>query len=160
HCFGAQMMARTLGGRVCANGWANIGWQRTHVVPAASRLFGTSEFIAFNWHYETFEIPSGAQRLLFGHHCLNKGFALGKHLAFQCHLEVTQSIVREWCRASCAELAAASGPAVQREEQILLQLDRHLPRLHQISRRVYTHWASQLKRPPAVHCHARSGAPA
>ena len=55
---------------------------------------------------------------------------------------------------------AASGPAVQREEQILLQLDRHLPHLHQISRRVYTHWASQLKRPPAVHCHARSGAPA
>lgn len=153
HCFGAQMMARSMGGRVCANGWANIGWQKMHVVPRAQDVFCASDFIAFNWHYETFEIPSGAERILFGNHCLNKGFAIGKHLAFQCHFEVTEDIVREWCRASACELSDATGPAAQGCEQILSQMKEHLPGLHKIARQVYRGWASRLIRPPVSHYH-------
>ena len=150
HCFGAQMMAASLGGRVCVNACPNIGWQPVRVTPAATAMFGAQEVVAFHWHYETFTIPPGAQRLLFGRHCLNKAFAIGRHLAFQCHFEVTQDIVAEWCRASAAELSAATGPAVQSHDQILSKMKDHLPAVHHAARRVYTHWASSLARRSVV----------
>ena len=153
HCFGAQMISKAMGGRVCTNAWANIGWQKMHVTPSGHGLFDDSEFVAFNWHYETFQIPPGARRLLFGRHCLNKGFAIGKNLAFQCHLEVTEDIVREWCCESDAELCDATGPAVQRREQILSRMKEYLPQLHRVARRVYLSWASQLPRPTMAHYH-------
>jgi len=153
HCFGAQLMARSLGATVSHNAWANIGWSRLRVTPPARRLFDDTEIVAFNWHYETFNIPQGAQRILFGEHCLNKGFAIGKHLAFQCHFEVTEDIVREWCSNADAELAAAAGPAVQTRQQILSRLKGSLPALHRTARRVYRQWSGGLVRPLSVAHH-------
>ena len=150
HCFGAQQIARALGAPVCRNAWPNIGWGRMSPTPAARALFGTEPVHAFNWHYETFGIPQGAQRLLFGRHCLNKAFGIGKHLAFQCHFEVTEDIVREWCRGAGEELSAAIGPAVQREAQILATLPIILPELRATAERVYRHWATHLRRAPAL----------
>ena len=53
------------------------------MTPVARPLFGArAEILAFDWHHESFAIPAGARRTLFGVHCLNKGFVHGKHLAF------------------------------------------------------------------------------
>jgi len=153
HCFGAQLMARALGARVSRNAWTNIGWSRLHVTPHARHLFDCADVVAFNWHYETFSIPPGAQRTLFGEHCLNKGFAIGRHLAFQCHFEVTEEIVREWCAQADDELAQAAGPAVQSRQQILARLRDNLPSLHRVARQVYARWATGLARPVAASLH-------
>lgn len=155
HCFGAQQMARALGAPVCRNAWPNIGWSRLTPTPAGRMLLGDEPVRAFNWHYETFGIPSGAQRLLFGRHCINKGFRIGKHLAFQCHFEVTEEIVREWCRTARNELAQASGPAVQCEAQILGALPAILPGLRATAERVYRQWATHLRRAPTLALTAR-----
>jgi GMP synthase-like glutamine amidotransferase len=153
HCFGAQLMAKALGATVSRNAWANIGWSRLRVTPGARTLFDASEVVAFNWHYETFGIPAGAQRTLFGAHCLNKGFATGKHMAFQCHFEVTEDIIREWCSHADAELKQVSGPAVQTRHQILAGMRDALPTLHRMGRRVYQRWAAGLVRPVVVGSH-------
>jgi GMP synthase (glutamine-hydrolysing) len=151
HCFGGQLLARALGATVHRSPWPHIGWTRLRVTPAAKPLFGaTPEVLAFNWHYETFAIPRGATRTLFGTHCLNKGFSIGKHLAFQCHLEVTEDIVRTWCDSHRAELAAADGPAVQHEAEILAHLPERLQRVHQAARAAYGRWAAPLIRSSGV----------
>jgi GMP synthase-like glutamine amidotransferase len=147
HCFGAQMLARCLGGSVARHACANIGWQDLAVTPEARSRFGVERFVAFNWHYESFSIPPGARRILIGRHCLNKGFALGPHLGFQCHLEVTEDIVRDWCAAAAPELAAAGGPGVQHGAVILAQMREALPALHAVARRVYGLWISRLVEP-------------
>lgn len=86
HCFGGQLLAIALGGVVSRNAAPCIGWAKLQVTPDSRRWFGgAADVTAFNWHYETFSIPPGAQRTLFGTHCLNKGFAMGKHLAFYSH---------------------------------------------------------------------------
>ena len=150
HCFGGQMMAKVLGAKVCRNACPNIGWSRLRVTSSARRLFAASEIEAFNWHYETFGIPQGAQRILGGDYCRNKGFAIGKHLAFQCHFEVTDDIVREWCRTSMSEFDTAQGPAVQQIEQIIAELPEKLPSLRRTARLVYKHWTLGLSRPCVV----------
>jgi len=150
HCFGGQLMARSMGARVSRNAWPNIGWVRLHATREARRLFASSSVLSFNWHYETFAIPRGATRLLFGSHCLNKGFSIGPHLAFQCHFEVTEEIVQEWCRDSEDELGRAHGPSVQSRTEILSGLRANLPELHRTARRVYSHWVSSLGRHPSM----------
>ncbi|WP_157782184.1 type 1 glutamine amidotransferase [Piscinibacter gummiphilus] len=157
HCFGAQMMAKSLGAHVCRNAWANIGWSRLHVTPHGTALFGADEVVGFNWHYETFAIPTGARRLLYGTHCLNKAFAIGRHMAFQCHFEVTEDIVSEWCEHARAELSVAGGPAVQSRARILADMHSNLPALQATARRIYRQWARSLT-PPARRRTAREGA--
>lgn len=154
HCFGGQQLARAMGARVHRNAWANIGWSRLAVTPAARALFGgATHATLFNWHYDTFEIPRGATRSLFGTHCLNKGFVHGKHLGFQAHLEVTEASVRAWCEESRQELTLAHGPAVQTEAQMLQGLRERTAALHLLARGVYRQWAAGLLRPALVHLH-------
>lgn len=149
HCFGGQMLARALDARVGRNGFANIGWSRLHVTPAGLPLLQAREVMAFNWHYETFQIPARARRLLYGQHCLNKGFEIGPHLAFQCHFEVDEGIVRDWCEQGADELTRARGPAVQPPAAILQDLPRHVAELHRVARRVYSQWTARLPGPAA-----------
>ncbi|MET0517623.1 MAG: type 1 glutamine amidotransferase [Burkholderiaceae bacterium] len=154
HCFGGQLLARALGARVHRNAWPNIGWSRLWVTPAARSLFGgASQALLFNWHYDTFEIPRGARRLLFGRHCLNKGFALGRNLGFQSHLEVTEESVRAWCRESRQELGRVSGPAVQSEAQMLAGLRERTAELHALAGGVYRQWMASLAGAPRLALH-------
>ncbi|MDH1701533.1 type 1 glutamine amidotransferase [Comamonas terrigena] len=161
HCFGAQMLARAMGARVWRNPCPNIGWSNVWVTRQAQDLMQLPPRITlFNWHYDTFELPQGASRSMYGAFCLNKGFVHGRHWAFQGHLEVTEDSVRAWCSEGQDELRQAPGPAVQRAPQILAQLPQHLALLHATARRTYSAWAEQLDRPALFQLGALPGAPA
>lgn len=158
HCFGAQLLARALGARVHRHAWPHIGWSRLWATPAGrERLGGQAQVTMFNWHHDSFEIPSGAQRILFGSHCLNKGFAHGRHLGLQSHLEVTEDSVRAWCAESREEirqaLAQGHGRTVQSEEELLRELPARTAELHRLARNVYGHWLRGLRQPLASHLH-------
>lgn len=160
HCFGAQLLARALGARVQRNARAQIGWSRLWTTPGAGReLFdGAARPWTFNWHYEGFEIPRGAQRLLFGRHSLNKGFAAGPHLGLQCHLEITPESLRAWCAEGRHELAHPN-ETVQCEAELLRDLGPRCALLHQGARAVYRHWLEGLVRPLSLPVPGPAGLP-
>jgi len=59
-----------------------IGWGEVRVSAneVARDWFGDLQaFESFQWHGETFSIPPGATRVMQNAHCLNQGYALGKH---------------------------------------------------------------------------------
>jgi GMP synthase-like glutamine amidotransferase len=148
HCFGAQMLARAMGARVWRNPCPNIGWSRVWVTAEAQHRMGLPrEAMIFHWHYDTFEIPRGAVRTMYGSHCLNKGFSHGRHWAFQGHMEVTTASVAAWCAEGHEELLRARGPAVQTPMQILQQTHACLPALQAVAQRAYTAWTAQLDKP-------------
>lgn len=154
HCFGAQMLASAAGAQVRRLPRPDIGWRMLRPTPHARDLFNADEVVpSFNWHHETFDIPSGAERILVGQNCLNKGFRMGPHLALQCHLEVTAETLTAWCRHGAAELQAESGPTVQGASQILSEAPVWLPALHALARRVYGEWAARLADGPLTTLH-------
>lgn len=123
-----------------------IGWSPLHVTPHGKELFDDApKVMAFNWHHETFSIPEGATRTLFGKYTLNEGYALGRNLAFQCHLEVTPDMVHEWCRIGRAELRQADGCAAQHEIDILARLPVCMPMMRRAAHAVYGHWLSGVQ---------------
>ncbi|OGS90752.1 MAG: glutamine amidotransferase [Gallionellales bacterium GWA2_60_18] len=148
HCLGGQLMSKALGGRVSRNPVKEIGWGEVVVADndTARAWFGEiRRFDAFHWHGETFSLPQDAERLLSSAHCVNQGWARGKHLALQCHVEMTEQMIREWCEIGADEmLAAQDSPAVQSASEILRQMEAELPRLHQVAAQLYGRWITGL----------------
>jgi GMP synthase-like glutamine amidotransferase len=148
HCLGGQLMAKALGGVITRNPVKEIGWGAVSAAQTAeaSRWLGDqTQFTAFHWHGETFSIPYGAIRILESEHCANQAFVVNeRHLALQCHVEMTDAMIREWCAVGEAEIAAADSPAVQPPKQILEQISGNLPNLNEMASRLYARWASGL----------------
>ncbi len=149
HCLGGQLITRALGGTVTKNPVKEIGWWPVRVLDhtAAHHWFGGPDgFDSFHWHGETFSIPPGAQRLLESKHCPNQAYALGKTLAMQCHVEMTEKMIRQWCRDGAAEIAAADSPAVQSPEHMQTNMGARITSLNAVAERIYTRWIAGLKR--------------
>jgi GMP synthase-like glutamine amidotransferase len=148
HCLGGQLMSKALGGVVTKNPVKELGWGEVKVADndVARQWFGDiKEFDSFHWHGETFSLPQGAVPLLSSAHCVNQAFAIGKHLAMQCHVEMTEQMIRAWCEAGAEELAAgASSPAVQSATVMQAQMGGKLPRLHRVAAQLYQHWLRGL----------------
>lgn len=149
HCLGGQLMSKALGGKVSRNPVKEIGWGEVSVADndIARSWFGeTKHFNAFHWHGETFTLPQGATHLLSSEHCVNQAWAIGKHLALQCHVEMTDEMILSWCEVGADEvLAASASPAVQGVSEIRRRTAVELPQLHEAAARLYANWVAGLR---------------
>jgi len=149
HCLGGQLMTSALGGMVRKNAAREIGWGEVNIADNAEARAWFGEIksaTAFHWHGETFSLPNGATHLLSSKHCTNQAYALGKHLALQCHVEMTEAMIREWCEIGAEEISANLHSAgVQSATAIQNQIPQHLPQLRQLAQHVYTRWVEGLK---------------
>ncbi|GBG15612.1 glutamine amidotransferase [Novimethylophilus kurashikiensis] len=149
HCLGGQLMSKALGGSVGRNPVKEIGWGVLKAADNAEarRWFGDMQaFTGFHWHGETFTIPERATRILASDYCDNQAFSLGKHLGFQCHIEMTEPMIREWCDIGIDEIqSSAASPGVQKPETVFEQMPAHLPKLNSVAARVYEEWIQGLK---------------
>ncbi len=150
HCLGGQLISKALGGVVGKNPVKEIGWGKVSIAdnPAAREWFGElSEFETFHWHGEAFSLPEGATCLLSSPHCKNQAFALDMHLGMQCHVEMTEDMVKAWCQTGAEEIAGSSGPAVQLAECMQIDLSSRVAALNQVANRLYSKWISGLALP-------------
>ena len=100
-CYGGQVLAAVLGGRVGPApvpelGWREIRTQEPGLVPPGPWL---------EWHYERFTTPPGATELARTPEA-SQAFRLGPHLGVQFHPEATVDIVAGWAAADAERLAA------------------------------------------------------
>ncbi len=146
HCLGGQLMAKALGAPVTRNPVKEIGWFPVRVLdnPAAAAWFNglPRELLVYHWHGETFAIPSGATRILESDHCPNQAFVLGKHLALQCHVEMTPALIASWADATDGELKPA--PTVQSAAEMLHDVENRARALQRVADALYEHWIRGL----------------
>lgn len=130
-CFGAQLIAEVLGGKVTRNRFKEIGWHRVKALAGENLktegeinpelpagLF--PEFTAFMWHGDTFETPAGAVRLFESEACPNQGFIYkGNILGLQFHPEADRQWIRNLIEDSGHELV--EGKFIQSKEEILMR---------------------------------------
>jgi GMP synthase (glutamine-hydrolysing) len=141
-CLGAQLIARTLGARVCANHTKEIGWY--DVNPAADAEldsllseFDDSEKI-FQWHGDTFDLPKQALHLASSRTCANQAFRYGANVyAFQFHLEVDEPMILRWLKVpeNRREIASLHGDIDP--DEIHAETVHHIERLHELSDHVF-----------------------
>ena len=148
HCLGGQLISKALGAVVSRNPVKEIGWGEVQVSnnDITHDWFGDlQKFQAFHWHGETFTLPQGATHLLSSAHCTNQAYVIGKHLALQCHIEMTPEMIALWCAVGADEVTASSNsPAVQPISTMQQQMIDKLPRLNSVAERLYSHWIKGL----------------
>ncbi len=92
-CYGGQVLADVLGGKIQAAPEAELGWHTIETddprrVPAGPWL---------EWHYVSFTLPPGSDELARSAVGL-QAFASGLHLGTQFHPESTIEIVKQWAK--------------------------------------------------------------
>ena len=150
HCLGGQLISKALGGTVQGSPVMEIGWgsARTENSDVGHRWVGacldnTSGIATvFQWHGETFSIPEGATRILSNEFCTNQMFALGPHLAMQCHVEMTPEMIDVWCESWTSEVAGLTNlpTSLQTPEQIQGETSCRLPVMRQLADQLYSQW--------------------
>ena len=149
HCLGGQLISKAFGAVVSRNPVKEIGWGEVLITAnkEAKKWFGEMEsFNSFHWHGETFSLPKGATHLLSSPYCPNQGYAIGRNLALQCHIEMTDEMVQKWCDEGVEELAEAqSSPAVQQADAMLQNLPLHCLNLNKMANQLYTQWLKGLR---------------
>jgi GMP synthase (glutamine-hydrolysing) len=114
-CLGSQMLAHAAGAQVFRGALPEVGWRPIHLTTDGKKdplLEGLpDEFNVFHWHGDTFTLPEGAQLLAGSDWFPHQIFKIGaKAYGFQCHLEVTEAMVKEWAKLYAKELVPAGGP--------------------------------------------------
>ena len=147
HCLGGQLMAKAFGGVVTGNPVKEIGWGEVQATSEAAGWLGSAtRFDAFHWHGETFSLPQGATRLLGSTHCANQAFVRGPHLGMQCHVEMTDSMIRAWCRQWAAEKVPRS-TSVQTPKQMQEGMEARLAAMRAVADQLYSRWIRGLLSP-------------
>jgi len=149
HCLGGQLFAQALGGRVIRAPTAEIGWVDVDAVDVNARddwFGGRERFTAFQWHYDAFDLPPGATRVLGNAFNRNQAYVVDDlHIGFQCHVEMTRDLVDTWCKSGGDELPAISTPSRQSREDILRDVDARVATLNGIADGIYGRWARRLR---------------
>ena len=102
-CLGAQLIARALGAKVTENQEKEIGWYDVSPTEEGKgdpllAHFRNREKI-FQWHGDTFEIPSEAVHLVDSSTCPNQAFRYRNNVyGLQFHLEVDEPMIERWLR--------------------------------------------------------------
>ena len=98
-CFGAQLLAETLGGRVFSNKQEEIGWYEVTVSDEgkASYLLKNAppQFLTFHWHSDHFTLPPVCTRLAFSEPTANQAYTVKNSpvAGLQFHPEYTLELI-------------------------------------------------------------------
>ncbi len=99
-CFGAQLLAETLGGRVFSSKQQEIGWYEVTVSAEGKGSYFLKnvpwKFLTFHWHSDHFTLPPGCTRLAFSEPTANQAYiAKNSRVAgLQFHPEYTIELIQ------------------------------------------------------------------
>ncbi len=143
-CLGVQLLASSLGGRVYPGPRPEVGvlpvslTENAVLDPVFRGL--PRDFLALQWHGDTFDLPPGAVRLAGSVDYPNQAFKRRNAYGLQFHLEVSNEMVREWAAVpEYAEyLERVLGPGSG--ERLLRQVKVRVDDLQEQGRLLFERW--------------------
>ena len=132
-CLGGQLIAKATGAKVNKGTKKEIGWYDLLLTPGgkADKVFKNSpeRLTVFQWHGDTFDIPSDATLLAGSVLFPNQAFRIGDNIyGLQFHLEVTQKMISRWINEYKDELSSLD---YIDPEKIIKDTDKYIKTLSQ-----------------------------
>lgn len=120
-CLGSQLLARAYGADNLLGAARELGWHGIAKTPegAADPVLAAvpDAFTSFQWHDDTFTLPSGAVRLAANPVAENQAFRIGRATyGIQFHFEADRPLVGHWTRIF-ADYLAENHPGWQHEDE-------------------------------------------
>lgn len=150
-CLGAQLLAKTLGGKVLAGAGREIGWHAVDLT-AAGRTdpvlggFGERREV-FQWHDDIIDLPGDVDHLASSAICPAQAFRYGEHAyGLQFHLEADSALIERWLTVPQHQDVFTSGEVDA--EQIRARIDASIEPLMTLSSDTFTRWVSRFDLQP------------
>lgn len=145
-CLGSQLLAATLGAKVTKGRKKEIGWYPVTLTQDAISdplwIGLEPSFMAYHWHGDIFEHPSGAVSLASSDLTECQAFCYGRHAyGFLFHMEVTEDIIKDMVKTFQEELQETG----INSSRIVEQARDRLPPLQRIGKTVFKRWAGFVK---------------
>jgi GMP synthase (glutamine-hydrolysing) len=144
-CLGAQLLSASLGGIVFQGLKPEVGLLPVSLTPEAASdpvFIGLPrEMLTFQWHGDTFSLPSGSVLLASSSAFPHQAFRWGaRAYRMQFHLEVSLDMAREWLQVP--EYAKSLNDSLGRGAAATLidQFGKHEERLRGQGRRLFERW--------------------
>jgi GMP synthase-like glutamine amidotransferase len=149
-CLGAQLLAASLGGRVFPGPSPEVGFLPVDLTAAARRdpLFADlpAKLLTFQWHGDTFTLPSGAVRLAGSPTYRNQAFRWQKTAyGVQFHLEVSGGMAQEWAQVPAYAAALEHALGAAEAQRLLDDFERRARSLALHGRVVFERWLDQAR---------------
>jgi GMP synthase-like glutamine amidotransferase len=148
-CLGAQLLAAALGARVHGGSPPEYGMHPITLAAQAADdpvLGGLSGSIdVFQWHGETFDLPSAAVQLASSSDYPYQAFRVG-HLAYglQFHLEVTGQLLATWLAVPQCLAEARRHLGHDADQQLTKQHAAADADLNRLARRIFDRWLTAI----------------
>jgi GMP synthase (glutamine-hydrolysing) len=156
-CLGAQLLAASLGARVSTGSAPEVGVLPVTLTaegradPVASAL--GEEFLALQWHGDTFEIPAGAVRLgrspAYPHQAMRFGDVA---YAVQFHVEVTDAMFAQWRHVPAYAASAQAALGVSGFERLASAFAQSRVAMAASADRMFRAWLVRA----GIHCSEHS----
>jgi len=147
-CLGAQLMAKAAGGTVESSPKREIGWYPVLPTAAASNdplfsLLPAAGQPLFQWHGETFSLPSMATLLATNPEVPAQAFRLHEgQYGLQFHVEVDSSIIEAWIKAGDSEREFLGESGI---EAVRNGCATHLEPMQELCRTMVRRWIPLLR---------------
>jgi GMP synthase (glutamine-hydrolysing) len=115
-CLGSQLLAATLGAEVGMHpeGAAEIGYYPIRPTLAGAHLM-PDPLLAYQWHYQGWTLPRGAELLARGDIFPNQAFRYGAAYGLQFHPDTTPEEITEWTLLYERQLSSPGAHARSRQ---------------------------------------------
>ena len=129
-CLGGQMLASVLGGTVKKHTITEIGFSEIQCTdegkhdPLYEGLAGHQ--LVYQWHEDTFTIPSGAVRLATSEKTENQAFRYGRNAyGIQYHIELTPAMLETWLQEPSLKEEIVNAVGNSEYERIMSERPQH-----------------------------------
>jgi GMP synthase (glutamine-hydrolysing) len=155
-CLGAQLLAASLDADVFTGPEAEVGLLPVHTAPAAAGdpvfRHAPPEFVALQWHGDTFALPDGAVHLAYSPAYEQQAFVYNRAYALQFHLEIDADLATTWgdVPAYASSLSDLLGPDAL--PTLVDAVRRHQTGSIGLARRLFAAWLEYVVglTPPAA----------
>ncbi|HEX6256668.1 MAG TPA: type 1 glutamine amidotransferase [Euzebyales bacterium] len=130
-CFGAQALARALGGQVFRADEPEVGWRT--IDTSAPGLIAAGPWL--EWHFDALRPPDGASVLARSRSGV-QAWLRGRALGVQFHPEVTPGIIDGWIASGADKLRATGVDADRLSDETRRNADRARVAAHDLFDRV------------------------
>lgn len=147
-CLGSQLLAASLGAAVFPGPHAEVGLLPVFTTAAASAdpVFSAAptEFVALQWHGDTFDLPDGAVQLARSDAYPQQAFVFERAYALQFHLEVDAALATTWgdVPAYAQSLHALLGDGAL--PRLVDGVRRHEAEATALARRLFAAWLEHV----------------
>jgi GMP synthase (glutamine-hydrolysing) len=151
-CLGSQLLAASLGAEVFPGPRAEVGVLPVFATAAAANdpVFSClpAEFVALQWHADTFALPERAVQLARSDAYEQQAFVLQRAYGLQFHLEVDAALATEWGDVPAYAQSLRELLGEDALPALIEQVRRHESDLNRLARRLFAAWLQHVVRIP------------